>query len=229
MSLLSKIMTQIKGLLHDSVDKASDDGRTARQLIRDVGENEEKIKGALVEARSQAIIAKQKVEDKQSAIALSKKRAAKAIELDKEDLARTILFEKRQQESDLVVLQNQQAKFDNIVVTLTSRFNDIQKKRSEMERKADSIDLRSKVAVATEEATKLLDVGNFSSYDSASKVFDRLEDNIAKKEARSQARGEFIDAEKDKQDELASLDRHGLDESIEDELAALRAMNKKQE
>ncbi|WP_240354485.1 hypothetical protein [Pectobacterium brasiliense] len=60
MSLLSKIMTQIKGLLHDSVDKASDDGRTARQLIRDVGENEEKIKGALVEARSQAIIAKQK-------------------------------------------------------------------------------------------------------------------------------------------------------------------------
>lgn len=227
MSLLSKLSTQAKGVLNDLVDAFSDDGRTARQLIRDMGENEEKVKEALVEARSQSIMAKKKVDDKQAEIVLAKERATKAVSLGKEDLARSLLKDKKDHEATLVILQEQHTKLEAIVAMLTERFNEFQTKRTDMERRAESLELRSKVADASENAIKLTDVGKYAPSDSAAKAFERLEENISKKEARVSARSELADLGKSRSDELAELDRHGEDESIEDELAALKASVKK--
>lgn len=224
--LFSKLSTQVQGLLHDLVDSVSDDGRTARQLIREMGDNEDAIRDSLVEARTQSILAKQKVEAKQADILKASERAAKAVKLGKEDLARTILTEKKTFTSDLAVLQAQYDKLEEIVKMLAERFTEFQKKRSVMESKADSIELRGKVAEATENATKLLDTSRFASSDNAMKAFDKLEENIAKKEARSQAQNDLYTQEKSREDELAALDRDDVDEAIEDELAALRALAK---
>jgi Phage shock protein A (IM30), suppresses sigma54-dependent transcription len=107
MSFLENLMTQIKGALNDALDKASEPGRTARQVIRDLEEQIEKANASMVNVMAEYELLKQKKTQYEEEANEWHERAKKALQANREDLAKKALEQEEQAKKQADIYQKQ--------------------------------------------------------------------------------------------------------------------------
>ena len=226
-SLFNKLSTNLKGLLHDTMDKLEDPGRSARQLVRDldtaIGQAEEQI----VSVRAEFNLITSKRDGEKAEVDKYANYAVKAVQKGDDALAKDALAEKAKHATQLNAYQAQLDAFKPNMDALETQIEKLRQRRDEMDRKTDLIEARSATADASDKAAQIL--GGIGDSASASKSFDRLEEKVAKREAEASARSQMAAAKNGDalKERFASLDSPTT--AVDDELAALKAsLNKEQ-
>lgn len=220
-TLFDKLSLTLKGVFHDATDKMGDPGRDARQLTRDldqaIGQAEEQIIG--VRAEYNLTVSKRDTE--KAEVGKYAAYATKAVQKGDDALAHEALTEKAKHAKLMEGYQTQLDAFKPSMDTLEAQMQKLRARKEQMERDTSMIEARSATAAATTKTTQILD--GIGSGASASKSFDKLNDQVARQEAEARARME-MSAERNGQsldDKFAALDSEKS--SIDDELAALKA------
>jgi len=217
MSIFEKIARAVKGTVNDALDKTADAGRDARQIVRDLEDQIGHVQQAMLDVRAENEVLKQKNTKQQAEVDKWANAAAKAVKAGDDNLARECLTKKSEANTLLQTYTDQLAKFQPTVDQLNKHLADLVAKK-ELANRTDLIAARSEMADAqTKAATVISGIGGSS----AIADFDKLEDQVAKKEARANAATEMADEQTGKSldDRVAALGNT----SIDDELAALKA------
>lgn len=222
MSFLEKISRTISGLLNDAAESTSDAGRDARQIVREMEEKIQEVENAVLNVKAEHNIMQQKQEKQAAEVTKWANAATKAVAAGDNGLARECL-EKKATANDALSLTNASLdKFGPTVKSLTDQLAKLRAKKDEMAGRTDMIAARSSMAEAQETAATVISgIGGSG----AAEDFEKLENDVAKKEARAQAAmGMANDASgQDLEDRVSALGST----SIDDELAALVAATKK--
>ncbi len=216
MGVIDRVSRLVRANVNDLLDQAEDPEIMIDQILRDMQSN-------IADARKQvaSLIAQEKElevdrnETQKLANAWGDK-AQRAVDADKDDLAREAL--RRQKDySDNTELYQQQLELQNQAVTkLKSQLAQLEAKYDQTRSQRDSLVARQKRARAQAQIAESLSGADFSSMDPSSDL-DRMERKIRGQEARSAAMLEMQDDSIDAQ--FAELD---YDSDIEARLAALK-------
>jgi len=216
MGVIDRVSRLVRANVNDLLDQAEDPEVMIDQILRDMQSN-------IADARKQvaAMIAQEKEleydrdETKKLADAWGDK-AQRAVDADKDDLAREAL--RRQKDySDNAALYQQQFEVQNQTVTkLKSQLAQLEAKYDQTRSQRDSLVARQKRARAQAHIAQSLSGADFSSMDSSADL-DRMERKIRGQEAQTAAMLEMQDDSIDAQ--FAELD---YDSDIEARLAALK-------
>jgi phage shock protein A len=222
MSLLNKLVTQVKGLLNDAQEASEDVGSIARQSVRDL-----EVDIAEVEQAQVGIIAEQnvllaKIDKANEEVEKFTGYAQKAVQKGDDKLALEAINDKNKAVAERDTLQDQADRFAPSVVAIQERLDKLRQRRDEMARDTSLIEARSSVAQAQDRAATIL--GGVGNSESATKTFDRLNDKVQRAEAQAAAKVQ-IAAQKDGSataNKYASLNADSPT-AAQDELAALKA------
>lgn len=228
MNLFEKIVIQLKGLAHDTVDALSDDERTLRQNLRDMESDMEKIREAHVEANSQRIYLTTEISKAQTklekAIAYAEKAASK------NDDQAVIKFFKDQDsaEKELETLKAQHETAVSVVQQIESKLAEYEEAYAGVKRREEALALRNQAVTASETVNSVLDKVNGMNANSSLGALGRAEEDLAKREARAQAKNEIAQKNRS-EDPYEALDKAEKNNSYEERLAALKAKVNKTE
>lgn len=218
MSIFEKISNTLKGVVNDAIDKSADAGRDARQIVRDLEDQIGKVEQAMLDVRAESEVLKQKRDAQQAEVDKWAGASAKAVKAGDDDLARECLIKKASATALLQTYTDQLAKFEPTVKQLNQHLLDLRAKKNDLADRTDLIAARSEMADAqTKAATAMSGIGGSSLVSD----FDKLEGQVAKKEARASAAIGMSDeiTGKSLDTRVAALGNT----SIDDELAALKA------
>lgn len=222
MSLINKLVTQVKGLLNDAQEASEDVGSVARQSVRDL-----EVDIAEVEQAQVGIIAEQnvllaKIDKANGEVEKFVGYAEKAIAKGDDALALSAIQDKNKAVAERDALQAQADRFAPSVVAINDKLAKLRERRDQMARDTSLIEARSSVAAAQDRAATIL--GGVGNAESATKTFDRLNDKVQDAEARAAAKVQ-IAAQKDgsaTENKYASLNA-ASPTAAQDELAAMKA------
>ncbi len=216
MGVIDRVSRLVRANVNDLLDQAEDPEIMIDQILRDMQAN-------IADARKQvaSMIAQEKElefdrdETKKLSDAWGDK-AQRAVDADKDDLAREAL--RRQKDySDNAALYQQQFELQNqSVVKLKSQLTQLEAKYDQTRSQRDSLVARQKRARAQAQIAQSLSSADFSSMDPTTDL-DRMERKIRGQEAQTAAMLEMQDDSIDAQ--FAELD---YDSDIESRLVALK-------
>jgi phage shock protein A len=218
MSIFEKLSHTFRGVVNDALDKSADAGRDARQIVRDLEEQIGKVEQAMLDVRAENEVLKQKRDKQQTEVDKWVTASTKAVNAGDDGLARECLTKKAAAVTLLQSYKDQLAKFEPTVQQLNQHLLDLRAKKNELADRTDLIAARSEMADAqTKAATAMSGIGGGSLISD----FDKLEEQVAKKEARATAATNMSDeiSGKSLDDRVAALGNT----SINDELAAMKA------
>jgi phage shock protein A len=218
MSFLENLMTQIKGALNDALDKASEPGRTARQVIRDLEEQIEKANASMVNVMAEYELLKQKKTQYEEEANEWHERAKKALQANREDLAKKALEQEEQAKKQADIYQKQIEALEPSINELKAKIQELKNKKQELESKADILSTRYEVAKAQEKASEIT-TGIGDSH--AKEKLDSVEEKVLKEEAKAKAMKNIEDEQTgaDIEKEFENLDKAS---TVDDKLEALK-------
>lgn len=216
MGVMDRLGRLIRANVNDLIDQAEDPEKMIDQILRDMQEN-------MVTARSQvaAMIAQEKEleADLNENNRLSEewgRKAQRAVEAGKDDLAREALRRKKDTTENAQVYGNQLAVQETAVAKLKEQLRQLEAKYQTTLSQRDSLVARQRRAEAQTQVAQSITV--FSPLDPSSEL-DRMERKIRGNEAQAAAALEMGETGYDA--EFRELD---LDVGIEDELEELRRL-----
>ena len=215
MGMLDRLSRLLRANVNDMMDRAEDPEKMITQILRDMQSN-------ITSARSQvaAMIAQEKEleADLAEVRGLSEewnRKAGRAVEAGKDDLAREALRRKRDNDENAAVYEQQLAVQTSTIDKLKSQLQQLESKYQSTLSQKDALVARQRRASAQQEVAK--SITSFSPMDPSNEL-DRIERKIRTNESQVAATIEMHDDSLEVQ--LAELDG-GSD--VEDELAALKA------
>jgi phage shock protein A len=223
MGFFSRLGDIVSANLNDLLDRMENPEKMLKQLL---GEMEQAV-GQGKEALVEAITAERRLEKE---IGLYKARAAEweakaveAVRKDRDDLARKALELQTESEDILSALEGELAAAHSNAEAARTQLRGLQAKYQEARRKQASLAARN---VSAEIQTKAARGGGRGKKAGASAFaeFEKIEDKIAVKEVKAQARAEVASAERSVAEEFAAL--AGPDK-VEQKLSALKEKLKK--
>ncbi|RUR71933.1 PspA/IM30 family protein [Variovorax guangxiensis] len=217
MGILSKLITQITGALHDLIDKNSDAGRTARQGVRQLDEQIKKAEEGVADVSAELRLMAHN-RDKANTDAGKWGAIAKTAAADgNKDEAVNAVHRQVQAEELAASFETHVARLSPMVVQLKDRLESLRKVKIEMQNKTSVLDARSKVAQAESRAARAL--GNIGTA-GGGVDFDRLEESVDREEAKAAALAELAH-EKSAANPDAKLADYARREAIGEKLKAL--------
>jgi|SRR5476651_1681968 len=217
--LFQKLYTQAQGVLHDTVDKNSDPGVTARQLIRDLEGKIATAESGLVDAMGNEKLLEGRRDAAQAEYDKYDAYARKALAKGDEALAKDALTERQKAESTLSAYKLEVDHFSPTVDALKAQVEALRAKKDEMERQGELLDAQNKAAQAQDKvATAISGVGSTNSIDSA---FKELQNRTAQTQAKAQAKAEIAGLHAPAEDKFKSLDVDAPS-SVDDALEAMK-------
>jgi len=218
MSLVEKITRNVMGALNDLVDKTANTGREARQLVRDLGEKISATEQSYIDVKATVTLLTNTRDAAQNDANKWEDNAKKAIKKDDEELARKCLEKKQLYDTKAKGYQNQIDVMKPQVELLSQQLDSLRSKHEEMSNNTDLLEARSESAQAQQKASTII---SGITNDNITGEFDRLEKNVAKEEARSQAMVEEANKRSGK-DLLAAVEDLDKKDSIDEALAKLK-------
>lgn len=216
MGVMDRLARLIRANVNDLIDQAEDPEKMIDQILRDMQEN-------MVTARSQvaAMIAQEKEleADLNENIRLADewgRKAQRAVEAGKDDLAREALRRKKDTSENAEVYRNQLAVQEAAVSKLKQQLRQLEAKYQTTLSQRDSLVARQRRAEAQTQVAQSITV--FSPLDPSSEL-ERMERRIRSNEAQAAAALEMGETGYDA--EFRELD---MDIDIEDELEELRRL-----
>jgi phage shock protein A len=218
MSVLNRITTILRANVNDLLDRAEDPEKMMAQILRDMQEAIGEARSQVAEAMAQGKIMEANLKQAQELTEQWGRRAELAVRKGADDLARECLQRKRDYETNVRIYQEQVAAQDTEVGRLKRDLDLLQAKYAETQRNSDILLARYRVAEAREKIQKSAAIGSL--YDPSS-ALSRMEERIALKEARVEARSELQDESLEAR--LARLGEQDADLEIEAQLLELKA------
>ncbi len=216
MGVMDRLSRLIRANVNDLIDQAEDPEKMIDQILRDMQEN-------MTTARSQvaAMIAQEKEleadlnENKRLADEWSRK-AQRAVEAGKDDLAREALRRKKDSEDNSRVYADQYSVQESAVSKLKDQLRQLEAKYQATLSQRDSLVARQRRAQAQTQVAQTITV--FSPMDPSSEL-DRMERRIRSDEAQAAAALEIGESGYD-----AQFKELEMDVDIEDELEELKRL-----
>ncbi len=219
MGILQRITMLAKANINALLDKAEDPEVMIEQILRDMKESYHEAKVQVAAAITEEKKLKQKAEENADLAAKWMQKAELAVNAGDDALAREALKRKQDHDSMARSFQAQWEEQVKVVGELKEALTELESKIAEAERKKDMLIARSKRAKA---AKQIHETMAGISKNSAFEAFERMEDKVEHIEAQAQAAKE-VDTDT-LEEKFARLEG---DQSVEDELAALKARLKK--
>ncbi|WP_026100574.1 PspA/IM30 family protein [Synechococcus sp. PCC 7336] len=216
MGMFDRVSRILRGNINSMIDKAEDPKVVLDQAIRDMVEEQVKVRQGVAKAiAAQKNLQRQYAQAKENA-AKWQERAKLALSKGEEALAREALVSKNRHEESAAGVKQQLDSQSTQVASLKSSLMKLESKISEAKARRNMLVARAQSAKATQQINETL--GRVST-DSAFSAFDRMEEKVNMLEAESSAVGElFTDS---LEGQFAALEAEGGD--IEGELAAMKA------
>lgn len=220
MGVIDRMSRLVRANVNDLLDQAEDPEKMIDQIIRDMESN-------IGDARKQiaAMIAQEKEleydrDETQKLADAWGDKAARAVQANKDDLAREALRRQKDYADNAALYDQQLIAQKDAVTKLKSQLSQLEAKYDQTRSQRDTLVARQKRARAQAQVASSLNSADFSSMDPSSDL-DRMERKIRGQEAKTAAMLEMQDDSLDAQ--FAELD---YDSDIEDRLAALKASTK---
>jgi phage shock protein A len=217
MGVIDRMSRLVRANVNDLLDQAEDPEKMIDQIIRDMESN-------IVDARKQvaAMIAQEKEleydrDETQKLADAWGDKATRAVEANKDDLAREALRRQKDYADNAALYDQQLVAQKEAVTKLKSQLSQLEAKYDQTRSQRDTLVARQKRARAQARVAGSLSSADFSSMDPSADL-DRMERKIRGQEAQTAAMLEMQDDSLDAQ--FAELD---YDSDIEDRLAALKA------
>lgn len=212
MGLAEKATLNLKGVLHNLMDKFSDPSTMSQQLVREIDDAIVSAKHDMAETKAQYNMALKNLEDAKSKVKKWQDNASLAVDKGDDELAKAAITEKNKAQALVNTYTAQADGIKPVIDQFDKQLAELEAKRDEMKIRAQGIATREGVANAQITANKVM--GNMSG--SFGDTMDELEQKTMKKEAYAQATTSSETALEDKFKTLGSS-------SVDDELAALKA------
>jgi phage shock protein A len=217
MGVIDRMSRLVRANVNDLLDQAEDPEKMIDQIIRDMESN-------IADARKQvaAMIAQEKEleydrDETQKLADAWGDKAQRAVEANKDDLAREALRRQKDYADNAALYDQQLVAQKEAVTKLKSQLSQLEAKYDQTRSQRDSLVARQKRARAQAKVAGSLSSADFSSMDPSADL-DRMERKIRGQEAQTAAMLEMQDDSIDAQ--FAELD---YDSDIEERLAALKA------
>ena len=215
MGILERMSRLVRANINDAIDRAEDPEKVLDQFLRDMQSN-------MTTGRAQvaAMIAQEKeleadLDETRRLSAEWGRKAQRAVEAGKDDLAREALRRKRDNDENARVYAEQHRVQEQMVEKLKSQLRQLESKYQATLSQRDALVARQRRAKAQQQVAESLTV--FSPLDPSNEL-DRMERRIRSSEAKAAALTEIGDEGFDAQ--FRELD---MDADIEDQLAALKS------
>jgi len=218
-NLFQKLFTQAQGVLHDTIDKNSDPGVTARQLIRDLESKIATAEGGLADAMANEKLLEGRRDAAQGEYDKYDAYARKALAKGDEALAKDALSERQKAEGTLTAYKTEVDHFSPTVDALKAQVEALRTKKDQLQRQGELLDAQNKAAQAQDKvATTISGVGSTDSIDAA---FKELQARTEKTQATAQAKAEIAGLHAPAEDKFKSLDIDAPS-SVDDALEAMK-------
>ncbi len=215
MGLLDRVSRVVRSNLNAAVSSAEDPEKILEQAIIDMQEDLVQMRQAVAGAIASQKRVQQQYERAQNEANTWQQRAQLALQKGDEDLARQALVRKKSQAETALALKTQLDNQSTTVDQLKRDLIGLESKLSEAKTKKDMLKARASAAKANEQLQNTTSRLNTSS---ASAAFERMEEKVLLREARSQAAAELAGSTLEGQ--FAALEAGG---DVDLELAALKA------
>lgn len=215
MGLFDRISRVVRSNVNDLVSKAEDPEKILEQSIIDMSEDLVQLRQAVAKTIATQKRTQQQYEQAQSQANNWTSRAQLALQKGDENLAREALNRKKTHADTATMLKAQLDPQTAQVETLKRSLIQLESKISEAKTKKNMLKARMQAAKAQEQLQSQVSSLNLGGSMAA---FERMEEKVLEAEARSQATGELVGADIERQ--FAMLES-GSD--VEDELASMKA------
>lgn len=217
MGFFKRVGDIISANISDLLDKMEEPEKMMKQLVREMEEAVVEAKGELVKAIAHERRVEKEIASQKNKVEEWQRRAGDAVKKDREDLARRALELKLESRDILAALDPELAGARQASAAMKTQLRALQAKCQEAKRKQVSLAGRSKAAEMQMAAGGASPSRKVST--SAFAEFDRLEEQIAQKEAQAEAVAEVGKAEQATVDEFEEWESG---EAVDAELAALK-------
>ena len=209
--------------LNDLLDRMENPEKMLKQLLGEMERAVQQGKEALVEAITAERRLEKEIGHYTARAAEWEAKAVEAVKKDRDDLARKALELLTESEDILSALQGELVAAHANAEAARTQLRGLQAKYQEAKRKQASLAARN---VSVEIQTKAASGGRGKKAVGASafEEFEKIEDKIALKEAKAQARAEVASAERSVEEEFAALAGPG---KVDQKLSALKEKLKK--
>jgi phage shock protein A len=215
MGILDRVSTLMRANINDLIDRAEDPEKMVRQLIADMNSQLLQVKSGVAAAIADEKQLNQRWRDNESKAAEWERRAELAVERGQDDLAREALQRRNTFATNAEGFKQQYEEQARQVEILKQALRQLESKIQEATTKQELLIARSRRA-KTE--TKIRTTLSGLDQSSALGQFTRIEEKVAREEARAAALGELD--QDSLEDRFAALD---TDSAVENQLAAMKA------
>lgn len=219
MSIFKRIRDISAAAVNDMVDRAEDPVKMLSQYLRDM---EDDIADAEISIAKQIAIEKKfkhQFEESQEMVDKRNEQATKALESENEDLARRALQDKKEHQQKAEDFKTQYDNAKSNADQLRKQLSEMKDEFSKMKNRKDTLVARAESAKAQKKINQTM--SGFGK-DGGAKGFERMNEKVMQMEAEAEASKDLKDSNRSLDDELEALG----DNSVDDELAALKAQMK---
>lgn len=227
MGFFDRMKTLVKGKANQTMDKLEEKNIEVivEEEIRKMKEEYREAKSAVAKSITLVKEAETKSNKAKEEVEHWTNRAKQALEAENEELARKALEKKQEAEKDYKKYQEQVTERRKIADIHKAKINELKERIDEAEDRQDELIAVAETARATKEINETMSgLGKVSAGDN----LDRLEKRVTKMEAEAQASDELYEDLK-KDDLEAQFETLESKDSVDDELAKLKAEMKKDE
>ena len=215
MSIVERITTILKANINDILDNAEDPAKMVNQLIRDMEEAYQEAEDQVTEAMALEKKLEREYLAADALVEQAKTQAAKAVQVGRDDLARTALTRKLALAKRATLLQRELEDQTRAVTSLKAQLHALRAKIEDA-RQQKSVLLAKKKRLDAENAIRR-SMADLQHAESAFETFERMKERIEDEEA-------ILEAAKELEAEQAEIEAdQGTNEAVELELAALKA------
>lgn len=217
-----RVQTVVGSELNAMLDKAEDPVKMLDQFMRDMASDIREAESEVAKMIANEKMMKRKYDDAKNMVDKRQSQAEKAVESGDDALASRALQDKKTHESNMNSLKDSWERTKTDSETLRTKLDEMKNEYRDMEMKKDSLKARAESAKARTKMNRTMGtIGN----DQSKAGFNRMEEKVMRAEAEAETSDDLSSASKSLDDEFKELDN-----SVDDELAALKAkMNKKDE
>ena len=215
MSVVDRIATILKANVNDLLDKAEDPAKLVNQLIRDMEDAYEQAEDQVTEAMALEKKLEREYLAADALVEQAHTQAAKAVQVGREDLARTALTRKLALVKRAASLHRELEGQTQAITSLKAQLHAL-RARIDDARQQKAVLLAKKKRLDAENAIRQ-SVSDLHHAESAFEAFERMQERIEDED-------EILQAAKELEAEQSELEAdQGANEAVELELAALKA------
>lgn len=217
MNLLERVLTLLRANLNTVVEKADDPEKALRQLQLDMRNQLVQVKTQVATAIAEGHKLQKRSQEKTAEANTWLKKAEQAIQQGNDDAARTALTHYNDAQRQAQRYQQQQKEQEQLVTTMRGALRQLETKISEVETTIDLLVSRKRNALIQQ---RVFDALSKSGTPKDKERTTKAQDAVLEAEARARALADLHKRDLDTQ-----LDQLSEEQSIEEQLSALKARN----